>query len=377
MRFNDNQKFRKEQLEIDRELAKVSRERLEFDKAEASSEKRFWKMSAGTRVTILVSGAAVIVSLVVGVSTVWASWITKEKEIQVSAIQHKLDQEKLDAQKKREWDLALAQFVLTNQKAIYNGTLQERQVLARIIPTIFPQDVSVTLLDRLEKTTPAPGKAIWTQAKARVEDSNVIETKEAPRENIAINKPSPYSSLSSPTLPSWMLNSESSGYGSVSLDKINGGITTGDLSRTSFTSQLNSLNNQSLGLADIAYHPSSIVGIGNPSVDISKLLAGTPPATLPDGPTILGTIIDAATGKAIPGATIELESGFSLGRIKTATDESGRFSMTVPSGSYLLFNPIQLKITGDGYKAATRDVKNYSSIIPTSLGDVALEKGTP
>jgi hypothetical protein len=135
MKFNDNPKFIKEQLEIDRELAKVARGRLEFDKAEASSAKKFWKMSAGTRVTILVSGAAVIVSLVVGVSTVWASWLTKEKEISVSAIQHKLDQEKLDAQKKREWDLALAQFVLRIKKP----SITERFRNDRFWPGLFQQ----------------------------------------------------------------------------------------------------------------------------------------------------------------------------------------------------------------------------------------------
>lgn len=367
--------LKREQLQIDREVVRIARDRLEFDKAEAVSEKRFWKMGAGTRVTILVSAAAVVVSLVVGVSTVWASWIAKEKEIQVSAIQHKVAQEKLDAQKKREWDLALAQFVLSNKEAIYNGTPQERQVLAKIIPTIFPQDVSVALLERLEKTTPLPERAIWTKAKSRVGDSNLVETKETSSDatKVAVSKPSQAGLTNLATVPSWFSTNPDNSYGYLSLDKINSGI--GGSSRDAFNSSLNSPSPVP-NLLDIAYRPPSSAGIGNAS-DIFKSLNLTSSVTLTDGLVIVGRIVDATTGTAVPRATIEFQSQYSLSRVHATADDSGNFSIIIPLGSYLSFGPIQLKIGGDGYKSATREVKNAPvGTIPMTLGDVALEKGT-
>ncbi len=44
MKSKENSRFNKAQLEIDRELANIARERLEFDKAEAARDKKFWKM---------------------------------------------------------------------------------------------------------------------------------------------------------------------------------------------------------------------------------------------------------------------------------------------------------------------------------------------
>lgn len=87
MGANQKKQMDARDLAIKREMAQIARERLEFDKAEAASDKKFGKMGAGTRVTILVSAAAVIVTLIVGISTVVITWIGKEKEIRVTNIQ--------------------------------------------------------------------------------------------------------------------------------------------------------------------------------------------------------------------------------------------------------------------------------------------------
>jgi hypothetical protein len=383
MNSKRNLQFKREKLQIDRELARVARERLEFDVAEAASEKRFWKMGAGTRITILVS-AAVIVTLIVQGSSVLTSWIAKEKEIRVSANQRQVEQEKLETQKKREWDLALAQFVLTNQKAIFNGTPEERQVLAKIIPTIFPEDVSVTLFERLEKTTPPPAKAIWTQAKTTVENQSSPELKPPPRTeatnggNKSIASAAPVSSSS----PAWLSGTESSRLSSLDLDS---NITIGGNIRSPFVTPVGLMISPTPALSDLVYRPPSSFTADNLSSDVSKLLVSTPTSISTDGPTIEGTIVDAGTGKPIAGATIEfksqpnwISSAISLNSITAKSDESGNFSIVIPFGRYSGLEPMKLEIAGDGYKSTAKEVKNsYSSLIPVSLGNIALEKGTP
>jgi hypothetical protein len=191
----DRLEFDKGQTAVENE---IKRERLAFDRTQAASERKFWESPAGTRATAFVSAVAVLVTLTIGASNVWVSKITKDKEIEVSRIQKQLELDKLDAQKKREWDLILAQFLLSNQKAIFNGTSQEQKVLAKIIPTIFPEDISVALLERLEKASPAPTKVIWSQARTSLETADTGQVKETVRVEAApVPSSRPYSGIAS------------------------------------------------------------------------------------------------------------------------------------------------------------------------------------
>jgi len=318
---------------------------------------------------------------------VWASWISKEKEIQVSSIQHRVEQEKLDAQKKREWELALAQFVITNKEAIYDGTPAQQRVLAMLIPAVFPADVSATFLERLEKTSTPPARAIWSQARMRVRTPEVAQTKEAVAQDV---KASPSSQTSSPatSLPSTFPNSfsnDSSNYGFSSLLGANRGILSNSPTPSPFEISIGS-SSAIPRLSDIVYRPSPTPEFGS-SYEIPRSLSLSPPYTPLTGPSISGTIIDAATGLGIPNATIELESRLTsaLNRVTATTDDTGKFSINVPSGIYMGLDSVQIKVAGNGYKATTKDVNpTFSSILsgptsssPISLGSIALEKGFP
>jgi hypothetical protein len=196
-----NRKLRRELVEIERERVEIERERRGCDKTRTTSEKNFGTMGAGTRIIVLISGAAVLVSAIVGITSVWVSKITKEKEIQLSAIQKNLELEKAEAQKRREWDLSLTRFIVSNQDVIFNGTPQEQEVVAKIIPALFPADISITLLERLEKASSPPTTMIWGEARARLETSNTEEAASLEGKPLTVGIPySPDSGNSSPNL---------------------------------------------------------------------------------------------------------------------------------------------------------------------------------
>src|SRR6266404_1521895 len=180
MRKSGARKLGKENIEIERERLAIERERLEFEKKEASDNKKFWRMNSGTRLTILVTAAASFLTAIVYGGQIYISKIGKDKEIAVSEMLKTAESKKLDIQNQREWNLSIAQFVMSNWKTLFKGTPDEQKVLAKIIPTIFPQDVSVALLTRLESTSPSASRAIWRQARTSIETRQATNVDEGP-----------------------------------------------------------------------------------------------------------------------------------------------------------------------------------------------------
>ena len=180
MRKSGIRKLEKENVEIERERLAIERERLAFEKKEASDNKKFWRMNSGTRLTILVTAAASFLTAIVYGGQIYTSKISKDKEIAVSEMLKTAESEKLDVQNQREWNLSIAQFVMSNWKTLFKGTPDEQEVLAKIIPTIFPEDVSVSLLTRLESTSPSASRAIWRQARTSIETRQVTNVDESP-----------------------------------------------------------------------------------------------------------------------------------------------------------------------------------------------------
>jgi hypothetical protein len=179
MKKSSARKLEREYLEIERERVTLERERLDFKKKEASDNKKFWRMNSGTRLTILVTAGATLVTAILSAGQIWSSKISKDKEIAVTAMLKKSETEKLDFQKQREWNLSIAQFVMANWKTLFKGARDEQKVLAKIIPTIFPEDVSVALLTRLESTGPSASKAIWRQARSSIENPQAPRAEES------------------------------------------------------------------------------------------------------------------------------------------------------------------------------------------------------
>jgi hypothetical protein len=161
-------------VNIETARLKIDRQRLELDKSKAEREKRFWNKNS-TSITALVSLAAVIVSL----SQVWVAKISKDKELEITSLQKLAELDVADKQKEkelailteqrhREWSLNAAKFVTDNRKALFAGTPQERDLFAKLIPTVFPADVSASLLDRLIAASPPTAKGVWSTARANV-----------------------------------------------------------------------------------------------------------------------------------------------------------------------------------------------------------------
>jgi hypothetical protein len=146
--------------EIEKARLDIERERLELDRTKSELDKSFFKRNSGVLIPAAVSLAAVIVSL----SQVWITKISKEKELEITTIQKKYELNMLEVQKKREWDLSAAKFVIDNRQAIFNGSLEEQRLFAKIIPTIFPEDISASLLTRIETASPPASKAPWREA---------------------------------------------------------------------------------------------------------------------------------------------------------------------------------------------------------------------
>lgn len=164
----------KTQLSLERKQLELERKQLELDKAatERDRDRNFFNRNTGVLISAAVSFAAVIVSI----SQVWVTTISKNKELEITTLQHKADIESQqhqkdrelaisEAQRKRELDLAAARFITDNRKAIFQGSAEEKELFARLIPTLFPPEVSAPLLQRLEKATPGPGAKIWKDAR--------------------------------------------------------------------------------------------------------------------------------------------------------------------------------------------------------------------
>jgi len=160
--------------EIEKAQLALDRKQLELDKAAAERDRTFLNRNTGILISAAVSFAAVIVSI----AQVWITTISKDKELQITTLQHKADidsQERQkdrelaasDAQRKRELDLSAARFITDNRKAIFEGSADEKELFARLIPTLFPPEISAPLLTRIESVTPGPERKIWQDARAR------------------------------------------------------------------------------------------------------------------------------------------------------------------------------------------------------------------
>lgn len=419
----DDRKLQKESLECKRALTKIKRERLEFEKAQAANEKKFWRSAAGTKVTALISFAVVLVSG----SSVWISKIGKDREIQVSTIQRQLELEKIEAQQKREWDLNLVQFVLSNQKAILNASPQVQKVLARIIPNRLPEDISIALLEGLEQASPPPTRVIWSQARTKLETADTVEAKEtAPVEvtplspgRLAFPGAVSLSADSQALLSGLRINGEPKYYSPSSLNvsgsgefqtlvsTLNGSsepkyqfspaVRIDGLSAEPLANYLSvgppnlsvRSDNSDVRLTDAFYKPTSISGpvladFTKAPIDFSALTKTTdtvivarltPVITEPPSTSISGTIIDAETGLPIAQATIELRSPyFTLGSTIVTTDTLGRFRIEIPSASrYTFVGQLQLRVTGGGYRSTTRELGAVGSI-PIAITSISLQR---
>jgi WD40 repeat protein len=157
--------------EIEKAELALERKQLELDKAIAERDRSFFNRNTGVIISAAVSFAAVVVSL----GQVWVTTISKNKELEITTIQHKEDIESQErqkdrelavseAQRKRELDLSAARFITDNRKAIFQGSAEEKELFARLIPTLFPPEVAAPLLRRLANATPGAERKIWQNA---------------------------------------------------------------------------------------------------------------------------------------------------------------------------------------------------------------------
>jgi len=158
--------------EIEKAQLALERKQLEVDKAVAERDRNFFNRNTGVLISAAVSFAAVVVSL----GQVWVTTISKNNELEITTLQRKAEIESQErqkdrelaaseAQRKRELDLSAARFITENRKAIFGGSAEDKEIFARLIPTLFPPEVAAPLLQRLENATTGPGRKIWEDAR--------------------------------------------------------------------------------------------------------------------------------------------------------------------------------------------------------------------
>jgi hypothetical protein len=155
-----------DEIPIDIELARleIERERLRLEQTRLQIENKFWNKNTGTVITAMISLVAIVVSL----SQVWVAKITKDRELQMTAIQKQSELTLLQEQRDREWNLNAAKFVTENRKAIFDGDQREQELFAKLIPTIFPKDISASLLDKLIANSTGTAQETWKQGRGHV-----------------------------------------------------------------------------------------------------------------------------------------------------------------------------------------------------------------
>jgi len=136
----------------------IERGRFELEKAKSELRQSFFGRNSSILVPAAVSFAAVVVSL----GQVWVTKISKDKELELAALQKNQELQIQDAQRKRELDISAARFVTENRQPIFNGTQDEQELFASLISTLFPIEVSGPLLRRLQRTSPK--NDAWTKA---------------------------------------------------------------------------------------------------------------------------------------------------------------------------------------------------------------------
>lgn len=157
--------------EIEKARIELDRKQLEIDKAAAELSKGFLNRNTGVLVSAAVSFAAVVVSL----AQVWVTNISRNKELELSTLQRKAEVEAQerqkdrefaanDAQRKRELDINAARFITDNRKAIFEGSSEDKELFAKVIPALFPPEVAAPLLGRLKNSTIGPERKIWQEA---------------------------------------------------------------------------------------------------------------------------------------------------------------------------------------------------------------------
>jgi hypothetical protein len=425
-----------ERLEIEKLKASTEQQKLELERERFQFEKQ--KAPPGLTKIIAIAGAflgllTVMITAIVGGGNVWVTKINKDREIALSAQQKQAEMQKLEAQQNREWSLSLAHFVLTHKKALFSGTPEEQRLLAKVVPTIFPPEISVTLFQKLEKTGTPTARVIWRQARTSV------ETTQGPQLETAVAKAEPEREVRQPETikmasPAWytsalttqdILNGLSStgstpkftpvssasllSLGGVrlseaeieqSLSAIPGVVGTGSAARqgSSYTPAVwNEKGGLALSLDPSREEPQYLrakyelpLSVADVSVDASKLLTNISVQTKnPDAdsnafPSLLsvtapvvssklsisGLVIDFETGKPVSNALVVITSG--LQTISSTVDAFGSF-MVEARLSYAPLAVIRVRVTADGYQAVTKEVMATNYAV-TSLGSIHMKK---
>jgi hypothetical protein len=188
-------------LEIERERLELQKaietSRLEFEKLKLEREHKFWNRNSGVLITGLISFAAVMVSG----AQIWSTTITQNRQMQIAEFQKNREIEMIDRQKekelslldennKREWNLSAAKFVADNRKVLFEGSSQEKELLAKMIGNIYPPNVATSLLAKLENASPPPEENTWRKEREKI--VRPTATNQSPANN-PILKPLPQS----------------------------------------------------------------------------------------------------------------------------------------------------------------------------------------
>ena len=156
--------LQEKRLELENEKQKLDREKFEFEKSKTEKTERFINKNVGTVITAIVSLTAVVVSL-------GQVWVTRENiryATEASERQKNKELELAEVQKKRDWGLSAANFVIANRKVLFSGTDEEKRLYARVIPAMFPGDIADPLLQKLELSSSDKSKAIWREARQTI-----------------------------------------------------------------------------------------------------------------------------------------------------------------------------------------------------------------
>jgi WD40 repeat protein len=150
----------------------LERKRLEIEKKAAEIDKTFLSKNTG----VLIPAAVTLAAVMVSIGQVWSANISKNKELELSALQHKADadsQERqreremalTDSERKRELNLTAIRFVTENRQAIFDGTPADQELFGKVIPALFPPEISAPLLNRIEGATKGADREIWQEAR--------------------------------------------------------------------------------------------------------------------------------------------------------------------------------------------------------------------
>lgn len=135
----------------------IEREKIEVEREKLNKSNKFNLNSFGILIASIVSIATIIVSYINSNES------TENKKVELAIAQTKVDIAEIETN--RRYNLDVAQFLTTNSKIIFNGTIDEQERMKNIMFVSLPSEINEVVFEKISITMKnVESKEMWNNA---------------------------------------------------------------------------------------------------------------------------------------------------------------------------------------------------------------------